>query len=172
MTWIRRGALFVAISGAALATAPKASATPNFPDALRSYWMTPPLPASPPCLLCHTSSAGGLGTATAPFGSYLRSRGLRSYDVTSLHGALDADRAEGHDSNHDGVSDYDELQAGRDPSAAADGSAPRTPAYGCGQVAPGSPGSPWTVGASLSALGALVSGARARRRRRAGRRFT
>jgi hypothetical protein len=153
MTWIKRGLVLLALSGALVAVAPSASATPNFPDELRSYWTLPPLPASPPCLLCHTSPAGGLGTANVPFGAYLRSRGLRSYDTASLRGALDADRGERHDSNHDGVPDYDELQAGKDPSASSDGSAaPRTPEYGCGQLAPGSPASPWGVVVVLSAL--------------------
>lgn len=106
---------------AVLLAVPDAGATPNFPDALRSTWDLPALPVSPPCLLRHSNAAGGTGTAVTPFGSFLRSRGLRAYDLASLRNALEADRGEKHDADSNGLSDDDDLRAGEDPNGACFG---------------------------------------------------
>lgn len=127
-------ALVVALEG-------EAQATPNFPSELESHYELTNLPGSPPCLLCHSNAAGGKGTVTTPFGTYLLSRGARAYDAASLRRALDADRGERHDSDGDGTPDYDDLRAGRDPNGSgADDRA--APLYGCSQ-APARTSTPW-----------------------------
>ena len=119
-----------------LGDARSAAATPNFPDELSAQWGLSSLPTSPSCLLCHTNPAGGLGTVTTPFGSFLRSRGLRAYDVASLRTALEADRGERHDSDGNGLPDYDDLQKGDDPNGAAGDGDVERPRYGCAVNAP------------------------------------
>ena len=119
-------ALVVAFWGA------PASATPNFPDELQSTWGLSALPdsPSPTCLLCHNNPAGGLGTATTAFGTYLRSRGAKAYDTSSLDNALAADRGEMHDSDGNGVTDYDDMVLGHDPNGSAEEDVEH-PRYGC-----------------------------------------
>jgi len=63
----------------------------------------------------------------------MRSRGLVSQNIASLDTALDALAAERTDSDHDGVPDIDELEAGSDPNVAGGGSVP-PPSYGCFDV--------------------------------------
>ena len=145
---------------AVLLAAPDAGATPNFPDALRSTWDLPALPVSPPCLLCHSNAAGGTGTAVTPFGSFLRSRGLRAYDLASLRNALEADRGEKHDSDGNGLSDYDDLRAGEDPNGAAS-AGDGAPRYGCTHAAGGASAPTGPFGLALVAFAWLV-----RRRRK------
>lgn len=72
----------------------------------------------------------GGGTATTAFATYLRSRGLQAGDAVSLRTALAAARGERHDSDGDGISDVEQLKAGRDPSAGAVDAAP-PPEFGC-----------------------------------------
>jgi len=139
-----------------LGGARSARATPNFPDELSTQWGVSSLPTSPACLLCHTNPAGGLGTVTTPFGSFLRSRGLRAYDVASLRTALEADRAERHDSDGNGLPDYDDLQKGDDPNGAAGDGDVERPRYGCAVNAPHAGASGLGPGSLVCALVALV----------------
>ena len=109
-------------------------ATPNFPGVIQRQLG---LAAPPQCTICHATDAGGVGTAVKPFGIYLRSRGLRSFDESSLQNALLADIAEHHSSNASGISDIDALKAGEDPNAPGGaGGLALAPAYGCSTSGP------------------------------------
>jgi hypothetical protein len=124
------GVFFVAF---VLGMSRTAYASPTFPDFIRDDLG---LAESPPCTDCHIDPNGGYGTATTPFATYLRSRGLRATDTASLRTALAAAAAERHDSNGDGVPDIDELKANRDPNGGSSGNRP-PPKYGCGaHIAP------------------------------------
>lgn len=104
-------------------------ATPDFPGAIQREL---DLAGPPRCSICHATDAGGAGTVVQPFGVYLRSRGLRPFDESSLHNALLAAAGERHSSSGGGVTDIDALKAGEDPNGlAATGGANLTPAYGC-----------------------------------------
>jgi hypothetical protein len=132
----------VLLSSAATAFAPWARATPNFPSVIADALQ---LASPPPCVTCHETNAGGLGTAIRPFAIFLQTRGLRPYDEASLRAALQAAEAEHHDSNGDGIDDVTALRRGLDPSAGA-GDQPR---YGCGATVASHRGrpSPWVLGA-------------------------
>lgn len=156
-----RHRLGIALALAILGIVREAGATPNFPDELESHYGLTSLPGSPPCLLCHSGPAGGKGTATTPFGAYLRSRGAQSYDAASLRAALDADRGENHDSDGNGLSDYEDLRDGRNPNGSAD--VPEQPRYGCVQ-APASGAANGALG--FMALALLALGVIARRLKR------
>lgn len=155
-TAIRIGALALPL----LLGARPVSASPAFPDVVKGELG---LANAPSCTVCHDTPAGGFGTATTAFSTYLRSRGLRAGDAASLRTALAAASGERHDSNGDGVADVDELKAGRDPSGVA-ADAQRPPEFGCGaRVAPSSPRS---SGVEI-VLAVLTLGLVALRRRRA-----
>ena len=106
-------------------------ATPDFPAAIQRDLG---LQAPPRCTICHATDAGGAGTVVQPFGVYLRSRGLRAFDESSLGDALLAAAGERHSSNGSGVSDIDALKAGQDPNS-PEGTA-LAPAYGCSSSSP------------------------------------
>jgi hypothetical protein len=118
---MRRGGVLAFTMAAVSAVAQPAEATPNFPPFIQQYW---DLNYSPPCTICHVSPTGGLGTANTPFAVYMRSRGLRAYDLASLQTALDANRAEMQDSDNDGDTDYAEIVGGHDPNGSAIGPTP------------------------------------------------
>ncbi len=104
-------------------------ATPDFPGVIRQQL---DLAAPPRCTICHATDAGGAGTVVQPFGVYLRSRGLRPFDESSLRNALLAATGEHHSSNSSGISDIDALKAGEDPnSPGGAGGLALAPAYGC-----------------------------------------
>ena len=134
-----------------------AHATPSFPAAVQSYVGAA---AAPHCVVCHTTEAGGTGTVTTPFGVYMTSRGLAAYDVNSLQFALSAAKSEMHDTNGDGIDDFDALAQGLNPNAPSDGpmSTLSPPAYGCSEsCAPaGGVGSTAPCIVSLSALAFIV----------------
>jgi len=130
-----------------------AHASQNFPDAMQDEWQ---LPETPACTLCHQTLLGGFGTATKPFGRALLKNGATAVDANALRNALRKLQADESDVDHDGISDFDELQTGTDPDVVdvmdADGglvSAPLDdtpiPRTGCSVVAVGS-------GARLTAL--------------------
>ena len=152
--------LFALFEGAGAGTA---HATPNFPSAIQRDLSAMSRPA---CIVCHNNSSGGIGTVTTIFGTYMRSRGLVLYDEGSLQNALDAARAEKHDSNGDGIDDVAALTEGLDPNAASGdhGVSREPPGYGCGErIAPGV-----GVDGSFGAAIAIAFAAAARRRHRLG----
>lgn len=109
-----RQLLAICLAGVAALAARSASATPEFPGLIQTF-----VGASepPPCVVCHDNPAGGLGTVTTHFGTYMRSIGLVKYDDESLHAALTTDEGAKHVSNDVGVDDIDALSRGEDPNA-------------------------------------------------------
>lgn len=118
----------------------------------------------PSCLLCHTSPAGGSGTASQPFAVALLTEGLLISDSDSTGIALDGVLAAelGYDANDDGVNDVAELTVGENPNPGGidfcpvEGEAPPPIERGC--FAGGE--------ASAGAVGLLVTALSLRRRRR------
>jgi hypothetical protein len=109
--------VFVAALTTLLAPA-LARASVSYPGELSKHWeLDATLPASPPyCTLCHTTDAGGTGTAITPFGRALLRTGTLGNNVPSLDGALDTLEGSANDSDRDGVTDIDELRAGMSPN--------------------------------------------------------
>lgn len=100
-----------------LMTAPAAHASATFPSAVQSKLGLAHVPEpSPGCRLCHQTDAGGLKTATQPFGRAVLRAGAVGGSVPSLLDALDILQDQRTDSDFDGVSDIDELKAGTDPN--------------------------------------------------------
>src|SRR6188768_1756773 len=89
-----------------------ARASHSFPENVQSEWQ---LPETPACTLCHQTLLGGFGTATKPFGRALLKNGATAVDANALRNALRKLQADESDVDHDGISDYDELQTGTDP---------------------------------------------------------
>jgi hypothetical protein len=94
-----------------------ARASPAFPGTLQRALE---LDQAPSCTICHSTPNGGFGTATTRFAEYLEARGLRAGNEASLERALAAAEGERHDSDGDGRSDLDALQAGADPNGSLD----------------------------------------------------
>lgn len=144
-----------------LALEARAGASAGFPGVVQQALGAS---APPQCTVCHTTPAGGLGTATQPLAVYLKSRGLVPGDDASLRGALQAMVGEGHDSNGDGKTDADALRAGEDPNGAVDASVPPV-AYGCGaRVAAGRSADASAALLALAAVAALTAPRRRARR--------
>jgi hypothetical protein len=105
--------LGVGLLGASLLTTAKASATNSFPAELKRHWaIKKALPVSGlGCKLCHDNDVGGTPGAapTQPFGKSVFKYNAQPYVDASLDSALDQIKARNVDSDHDGVSDYDEL---------------------------------------------------------------
>jgi apolipoprotein D and lipocalin family protein len=93
------------------------------------------LSAAPPCTICHTTDPGQKGTANQPLGKKLQASGLTAGDTQTLTTLLGKMRDAGDDTDHDGVSDIDELKAGRNPNINdITGQLPEDyppPVYGC-----------------------------------------
>ncbi len=146
---------------AALASfAAGASASPSYPDAMKSDL---DLAAAPSCDVCHQHAEAPVGPADEPFAKSLEDRGLKGNgDVASLTRALAKDK--GVDSDGDGAEDLDELQWGGNPSVsdAPKGKTPPEIAYGCG--VDGGQGNA-SFAALTAALGLALSTRRRRRRR-------
>jgi hypothetical protein len=74
-----------------------AHATADFPAAIVSdlgITCAKPIWDGNGCTICHTTDNGGLGTATHPFGAYMKSHGLAAFNETALKtnlAALDAE---------------------------------------------------------------------------------
>ncbi len=80
--------ILVSVSFALAAMAPAtARATADFPTAIVSdlnITCTNPIFDGNGCMICHTSNNGGLGTATHPFGAYMKSHGLVAFNEAEL----------------------------------------------------------------------------------------
>jgi hypothetical protein len=137
----------------ALLAAGQVRASSTFPDGIRTQLG---LSYTPACTLCHVGTPG-IGTATTPFATSMRARGLVAGSLSSLDTALAALEAEHTDSDHDGVPDIEELKAGTDPNVP--GGSLETPTYGCFNVTGRGPG----AASTLVALLALVLTVRRRR---------
>jgi len=119
-----------------------AFASSNFPPAVRTSLG---LSYEPECSLCHFNGVTGVGTVTTLFGKSMRARGLTASSASSLSNALARMATDKVDSDHDGVTDLDELKAGTDPNVARTGtpdagSGPPglpPPSYGCSAVPAG-----------------------------------
>lgn len=111
------------LSSLLLLLADAASATDNFPAALRDHLQIDSLPG---CTLCHTSAIGG-ANATQPFAVSLLGAGVAASDDASLIAALDELEDNGTDSDADGVGDIDELRAGTNPNVPDEGPDGGTP---------------------------------------------
>lgn len=107
----------VALPACLLLALPRAvNASQNFPETIKDEWQ---LPGDPPaCTLCHQTLLGGFGTATKPFGRALIRNGATAVDAGALRRALTALQTANSDVDHDGISDFDELQTGTDPDQA------------------------------------------------------
>ncbi len=118
----------------------------------------------PPCSLCHDRGKTGPGTVITPFGWSMRGAGLKPRDATSLANALATLRANGTDSDGDGIPDVQELVAGTDPNSAA--SVPEVqpePGYGCGGQPPVPRGASATAAPFMVACALLAARRRGRR---------
>ncbi len=118
MARLTRFLLSVALFLLAFGATP-AFASASFPPTIQAELA---LASAPPCTLCHRNDVGGIGTVVTPFGRTLMNRlGVAAANVGSLKAALAADKAQNLDSDGDGISDIDELQAGMDPNVGASG---------------------------------------------------
>jgi hypothetical protein len=135
-----------------------AFALPSYPGIVRD---DVGMDCTPPCVLCHDSPMGGIGTVNSPFGAAMRDRGLTFEDPATVTAALDAMAADAVDSDDDGVPDVDELAEGGDPNGGEAFCASPGPYYGCLSHAP----FPAGVFALGLAVGAQVGRARIGRRR-------
>ncbi len=124
---LRRVALALALFGVSFA--PSATATPEYPLVIDSALdVSCPRPNSR-CLICHTTSRGGQGTAVQPFARTLYDYGLvRGKDTQGLQTALLRLGDATVDSDEDGVFDEDELRLCGNPSGEELGIGPE---YGC-----------------------------------------
>ncbi len=119
-----------------------AYATPEFPGVIERELR---LAEEPPCTICHVGTPAR-GTVQTPFGKYLRSRGLLARNDSSLINALKAAEGERQDSNGNGITDIDELKAGRNPNG-------DEPEFGCvGRIAPRSSYAPGVAALLVMAL--------------------
>ena len=126
------GGVTIALTLATFAGA--ASATPEYPEVIDAALQTScPRPNSR-CLICHTTSRGGQGTAMQPFArdlivQYLEGTGnvLRGRDSDGLRRAMEV-LADTNDADADGETDKDELFDCGNPSGEDLGVGPE---YGC-----------------------------------------
>ena len=182
---MRRSTLFAFASTLTLLVAPRARATAEFPQQMvtdLSISCANPIWDNNGCTICHTDNNGGLGTATKPFGRYMKTQGLTPFNDTKLSsilGQLQAESPHTTDTNCDGVPDIDELTGCQWPNLAVDqcgadaggdaGPLPISVYYGCSTStnvgehdAPALPGSAAIAIAGL--LGAIVIRAKTRKR--------
>lgn len=143
-----------------------ALASPNYPGIINDQRSTD-CDTETRCLICHTSAAGGEGTAVRPFAVTLAGLGLTQGKAgRQLAMALQALPAD-VDSDADGITDVDELQVCMNPSGEELGPGP---GFGCNaRLAParrdGELVARIVSGATLLALGLSIA-----RRRAVGRR--
>jgi hypothetical protein len=114
-----------------------------FPGYVEAHLDVTTLPADPAgqyCELCHNNPAGGLGTATQPFGLLIKAQGiLYTSSEAQLDAALDAIKENPATTNY--ITDIEMgVNPNTDPSlqGGAASSDVLMPAYGCGAtIAPG-----------------------------------
>jgi hypothetical protein len=135
-----------------------AAATPTFPNAVQRDLS---LTYSPPCSLCHVGGNTSASAVQTPFAKSMKARGLLAYDEATLQAALDQMTRDRVDSDHDGVSDVDELRGGTDPNL---GSGEEPVTYGC--TASGARSGPGGFGIGSMAMGLFLAVFRLRRRAR------
>ncbi len=146
--WVAGGlALLVLLS------APSARAVPPFPAHVKE---TLGMPCAPPCIICHATAEGGIGTVNRPFGRELRFLGVTTNHATLLSVLHYLEAHPNVDANGDGIGDAEELRQGRNPN---DGSELCALEYGCSVMT-----SRATVpGKLLALLGGLLLGVFRRR---------
>lgn len=147
---MNRSAFVRALTLAVLLTAPAAVASRGYPPEIRRVTGAC---ATPVCIVCHTSSTGGTGTAERPFAMTLKSEGLTGNgNLTALGKALAAIEATPRDSDGDGVDDLTELRQGSNPSNSTSTSAACSATGGDGGTEVVPPGEPEPLSYGCGAL--------------------
>ncbi|MCU0690962.1 MAG: hypothetical protein MUF54_06120 [Polyangiaceae bacterium] len=119
---------------------------------------------TPGCSVCHDGTPGS-GTATTPFATSMKARGMVSFDTSSVATAIALMTRDGVDSDMDGELDIDELTAGTDPNVAQGVlSTDEGPSYGCGASIAGGDVS-YAGGGAAGVAGWLLTAAWVRSRR-------
>jgi hypothetical protein len=91
-----------------------ASASEIFADTIKMVLAMPG--PKPPCVTCHDTELGGSKMVSQPFGRRVVGYGLTAGDVQTLTGILGRMRESREDTDKDGMSDIDEIKAGRSPN--------------------------------------------------------
>ena len=135
------------VGTAMLSWAPAAGAREEFPGVIARELNAP---QDPPCSVCHLGGKTSGATVFTPFAWSMRAHGL-SGSPDSVVSAIRGVKADGVDSDGDGVPDWQEIVAGTNPNAPGSGIDGADPQLGC-RVAGRGPGS----GAAALLVGALV----------------
>ncbi len=125
-------ATFFAIGISLLLRQSAATASPSFPGVIEKELQ---LAKAPPCSICHANGALGMGTATTPFGLWMRDHGVSAQDTDSVKQAIQELQAVPPNGDAGGVAFIDALKAGMDPNAVS-GKSIESVKYGC-SAAPG-----------------------------------
>lgn len=147
------------LATAALMLVKPAEASTTYPEVISDALG---MPCAPPCIICHSTPLGGIGTVVTAFGK------TAMMDFGQTGGAQDAllrttltkFEQMGINSDTDPESDIDELRVGLDPNVAG-GDVCNGPKYGCGAsvaAVPAKRGSDAaaTVAAVLTALAGVL----------------
>jgi MYXO-CTERM domain-containing protein len=152
--------LFLALMPAVLPST--ALASPSYPRAIASEL---DLPCEPACTLCHTQPTGGFATVNTPFGLTARMQhGLTCCSPALVADVLEDVRDAESDSDDDGSSDIDELEALTDPNEDEDADLACTTPEGDSGCSVRSPGAART--SSVLFVAAVFVGVAAAVRRR------
>lgn len=151
-----KGWMIAGVAAAVLGWAPVAGAREQFPGILAGQLNAP---QDPPCSVCHLGGKTSGATVFTPFAWSMRAHGLGGSEA-SVATAIQGVKADGVDSDGDGVPDWQEIVAGTNPNAPGTGLEGPDPQLGC-QIASGGP----SGGALALGIAALVWRRRRRRRR-------
>ena len=173
---MRRFFFFIAALFAVSLASARANATAEFPGPIVSHLGITCADggiATPDCVLCHQNDNGGLGTATHPFGAWMKSQGLNAFADSKLDSLLDQAKADNIDSNCDGIPDIDQLESCDWPAletkgtvgCSSDAGAPITIIYGCA-ASPRTSSDPLPASAALGVAFVLAAALVIKRRRR------